>query len=454
MPLSSFSPRTLRILLGTVLLFCFCRTVYTSRHLHVNDQQDFYVYDTAATLVRQGLSAHMYDGANTGADPQLRMIAPDTTFAHTAAGLGLPFVRMYVYPPILADMLVPLGGMPAYRAGYVWLGCQLAMLVAVAVLALRLAGLRWRSRGGLALLLGLVSLFSVMDALEVGQITLLLLLLWMLSMDCLQRDHIWLSAFALALASAVKLTPLIALLPLLLWRNWRWLRAFAVWALLLVVIMAVVNSPSVLADYVGHVMPAMSRGIPHPGNRSISSALQMIYLTRHGETMEQFDRAKAGPVPAALLLLGKLLPLLCLLAATAWVALRLRYANRSQQVQVLAAFAVLSVVVSPVSWVHAYVVAFPLLFLLWQAAFAQRTTRLQTVLLVLISLDLGGFLVNDLGRLALHSGDRAAAYISPLGPLSALMAVFLGLQVAASLPGLKPQNGATWSSVLPEQSSG
>lgn len=432
MPYRYFSVRTLCYLLVAVLLFCFCRTVYTSRHLRVNDQQDFYVYDTAATLVHHRLSTHIYDGADTGVDPQLRLIAPETVFARTAAGLGLPFVRMYVYPPILADLLVPLGGVPAYLAGYLWLGCQLVMLVAVAVLALRITGLRWRSRGGLALILGLLSLFSVMDALEVGQITLLLLLLWVLSLYWLQRDRLWLSAFALALAAAVKLTPLVAVLPFLLWRNWKWLRAFAICGLVLVAGMAVVNSPGVLVDYVRHVMPAMSRGVPHPDNRSISSALQMVYLTRHGETMEQFKSANAGPVPDMLLFAGKLLPLLCLLAAAMWVALRLRNANRQQQIEVLAAFAVLSVVVSPVSWVHAYVVAYPLLVLLWQAAFTRRTTRWQTVLLVFVSLDLGAALVNDIVRIALFAGDRVGAVFTVLGPLSALIAVVLGLQVAAS----------------------
>ena len=390
------------------------------------------MYDTAATLVRRGLSTHIYDGADTGQDPQLRFIAPNTVFAHTAAGLGLPFVRMYVYPPILADLLVPFGGMPAYRAGYVWLGCQLLMLAGIGVLALRVTGLHWRSHGGLALLFGLISLFSVMDALEVGQITLLLLLLWMLSLYWLQRDRMWLSALALALASSIKLTPLIAVLPFLLWRNWKWLRAFVVCTVLLVGVMAAVNSPAVLLNYVQHVTPAMSRGVPHPGNRSISSALQMVYLTRHGETMELFDRAGAGAVPAVLLLLGKLLPLACLLAAAAFVALRLRHVARQQQVEVLAAFAVLSVVVSPVSWVHAYVVAFPLLFLLWQATFARRMTRAQTVLLVVISLDLGGALLDDLVRIALHAGDQTGALLTLLGPLSALTAVVLGLQVAAS----------------------
>lgn len=434
MPASHFTPRTLRTLLIAVLLFCFCRTLYTSRHLHVNDQQDFYVYDTAATLVRHGLSSHMYDGADTGGDPQLKLIAPNTVFARTAAGLGLPYVRMYVYPPILADLLVPLSGLPAYRAGYVWLLCQLVMLVVVGVLALRVAGLDWRSRGGLALLLGLISLFSVMDALEVGQITLLLLLLWMLSLCCLQRDRVWLSTFALALAAAIKLTPLIAVLPLLLWGNWKWLRAFAVWSLLLLGVMAAVNSPAVLVDYVQHVMPAMSRGVPHPENRSISSALQMVYLTQRGETMEMFKTANAGAVPPALLLAGKLLPMLCLIVAAAWIGLRLRHPTRQQQVEVLATFAVLSVVVSPVSWVHAYVVAFPLLFLLWQAAFARRVTRWRTVLLVIVSLDLGGALLNDVVRIALHAGDQAGAVWALLGPVSALAAVVLGLQVAAKSP--------------------
>lgn len=431
MPLNAFSCSTLRRLLLLVLLFCFCRVVWTSRHIKPNDQSDFFVYKTASSLILQGMPQHIYDGADTGLDPQLKLMPTETVFSHVAVADGISKVMMYVYPPILSDMLLPFALMPAPRAAELWFCCNLIMLGGVSWLASRLLAVRWTSRAGITLTLGLISLFSVAVALEAGQITIFLLLLWMLSLYFYQRDLLPASALTLALASTIKLTPLIAVVPFMLWRQGRWLRAFALCTCALVVIMMLVNSPASIADYVLRVTPAMSRGVAHPENRSISSVLQMVYLTRRGQTMNDFKLALAGPVPHSLLLLGKLLPMACLAAATVWGYLRARAVSREEQLEVLAAFALLSVVVSPVSWAHAYVVAYPLLILMWRAALQQRLSRFQTGLLLFVSLDLGGLLINDVGRVALKFSDIAAAYVLLLGPVSAMAAVFLCLQVAS-----------------------
>ncbi|MGI4855231.1 MAG: glycosyltransferase family 87 protein [Janthinobacterium lividum] len=442
--LDRFSRSFVCRLLALLLVFSFVRTVYTGlRHMRVDDLQDFYVYDTASVLVRHHESAHIYDGANTGQDPQMRWIPQTTEFAAMARQVGLPQVRMYVYPPILADLLLPISWLGPRQAGYVWLLCNVAMLIVIGWLGVQLLEIPWKSKTAALVYLGLFSMFPVMNAMEMGQITIPLLLLWMLGFYFYKRDQVVLSALMLALAASMKLTPLIAVIPFLIWRKWRWVFAFSAWTVVIFSLVAVVNSPGVLLDYFLHVTPAMSRGLPHPNNRSISSSLQMIYGAFHGGTMSQLDQVISVPAPRFILLMGKVLPLALLVSVSAWVFYRARSVFKEQQIEVLAAFAVLSVVVSPVSWGHAYVLAFPMLLFTWRDALRGQMTKPQALLLFACSLDLAALIVDDLQRLAVMRSEIAAALVTLLGPATIVAAVLLALTIILK-SGERSTQAATW----------
>ena len=107
-----------------------------------------------------------------------------------ARKLGLPQVRMYVYPPILADLLLPLSGLGPRQAGYAWLLGNVAMLVVIGWLGVQLPEVPWNSKISAAVYFGLLSMFPVMNALEMGQITIPLLLLWMLGFHLYKRDQV------------------------------------------------------------------------------------------------------------------------------------------------------------------------------------------------------------------------------------------------------------------------
>ncbi len=75
-------------------------------------QRDFRVYFIAASMIRNHEGSHIYNQAANGADPELAWADPNTLFAGYARKLGVDNVRLYVfYPPLLADMLVPLASL-------------------------------------------------------------------------------------------------------------------------------------------------------------------------------------------------------------------------------------------------------------------------------------------------------------------------------------------------------
>ena len=87
----------------------------------VPDQVDFKVYLTAAQLVREHKGVEIYNDADTGQNPQMRFATPGSIFQQTAASIGIPWVRLYVYPPTLADLLVPFTFLSLQHACDAWL---------------------------------------------------------------------------------------------------------------------------------------------------------------------------------------------------------------------------------------------------------------------------------------------------------------------------------------------
>ena len=391
-PATAFPLVVVQALLIATLLVCVWQSSQTLRPAVGKPcHTDFCVYTTAAILVRDGQSAHIYDGADTGVDPQFLLVADGMPYANVAHSLGLGKVAMYVYPPLLADLLVPLTflGLPA--ADMVWWCFNLASLLVSGLMLQRIVGVRWNSLPGVAVLAGVAAMGSAVDAINYGQVTVLVSLALVAGLYFYQRGWIYASSFAIALAAGLKLTPLIALVPFLLWKEWRWVRGFLISFAALLAGMVLVNSRAVVMDYFVHVAPAMSRGIPSLKNRTILSCLKLSYGIRHGISIWQISLLPATVTPAWLTLLGKAIGLLLLCALLLWIYRQKGRSGMVDRLEMLAAIALLSAVISPVSWVHAYVVALPALVMLWNRQLRLPQPWITTVLLVVCSLSVGGF---------------------------------------------------------------
>lgn len=397
------------------LLVCLGFAVHQA---HKPNLADFQVYDTAAALVHHGESLMIYDGADTGADPQIVMAKPGTPFARQAQKLGIDQVRLYVYPPVLADMLVPFSLVSAALAGKVWLALNIVALLITAWLTGRILGIPLVSPASTVLFFGVFVLFSTGMCLIWGQVTIVLLLLWTLGMRWYQQDLKGLSAIVLALAAAIKLTPLLVILPMLIWRDWRWLRSFCGTLVFLFGAVCLLNGLAPLQDFVSNVVPAMSGGIPNAENKSLISSVQLLWVALHHGQLANVTMQ----VPHPVLAIAKALAAFTILAA---MFLLIRIGPRMRmpdRIMTFALIALLSAVVSPVAWKHAYVVEYSALAFIWAQVFRSRASLLHICTLCLITIELGSFLFDSVETKLFHGLPLAA--FSFTAPLCALALVF------------------------------
>jgi len=168
---------------------------------------------------------------------------------------GQPLHPRYLYPPLLATLLVPL-----VSAGdvTVLLSCLAANLLAVtlAFALLRQCLMRYGFADLAATLLSfaaLVSNVALLRTLFYVQTNLHVLNLMLLSLLC-YPSQLWASALTLALAAHIKTSPLALVLPFVLNRDWKWLGWFAGFMLAIVVWTSQLNGFHRYLEYLDNVV--------------------------------------------------------------------------------------------------------------------------------------------------------------------------------------------------------
>jgi hypothetical protein len=399
---------------------------------------DFDVYYTASTLAGEHRGTAIYSGADVGVDPELRLAAPGTAFAEKARQLGLTVVCLYVYPPTLADLLIPFSLFPLRVATGFWIALNVGALFLIAYLIARLLDIRYCSFSGLIILLGLFVSNPVIDCLSYGQVTILLLLLWTWGVWLYRKGANRTSAFVFALATAVKVTPIIVLAPLMIWKEWKWLRAYVVSLVAFALAMCFINGPATLTDYFLRVMPPMSHGIPDLTNESLPAAIQLLYTALHGDPLIPVYPNPVYPhVPDAVITFGKLLSLIALGLSALLLLRRGSAMGMPDRVLTLALFAMLSVPVAPVSWRHAYTIALLALALMWREALQENKLDGKTWLLAFCTVAIASY-VNQwtMGYLMRVAGMRL-----PVVLIAFFLPVLVVLLVLLRLLRLRPAKG-------------
>ena len=128
--------RRVQITLLLVLLPCILPRVL--KGFQSSDLRDFRAYYTAATLVRQHTGTAMYSGVNTQEDQPSIEADPKTLFGQAAQLRGIPHVLVYIYPPVLADLLIPLAPLSPQVAGKIWIIFKVAVLLCSGLLLVAL----------------------------------------------------------------------------------------------------------------------------------------------------------------------------------------------------------------------------------------------------------------------------------------------------------------------------
>jgi hypothetical protein len=402
-----------------------CSLPMSLKELHRPVLPDFHVYLTAAHLVRERQGPHIYDEADTGRDPQLQLATMNTRFAQTAQAIGIPSVRLYVYPPALADALVPLAHLNLRSASGAWIAINLFSLLVTAWVLARLLSVPILSWTSLAIAFCVFAFRPNMTSLHVGQVSFAILLLWTLGLFFFQRGAMGRSAWMFALATAIKLTPLIVLLPMFLWREWKWVRWYCTALAACVTAMLLINGPATLLDYLLHVVPSMSGGIASVGNLSIQSALQVLYAGATGANVAQ----PSLTVSASIVLAAKMVAL-AILSVAFFQIYQLRATSLDKRIRILALVAVLSVCTAPVSWRHAYSIALLALLFLWRDALQSGADPAGLWLLTWATIECAFVIETVAIQYVTATGvnhGMLPALIPMLAPLSCLALVFYAL---------------------------
>lgn len=414
---ASFRQTTIALVLALgVSLLASVRQVREHGYLSLNAQTDFSVYYTAAGLISDHLGGRLYDEAASGVDPQRRQAGAGTVFAQEAKRRGIAKVDLYVYPPILAQILRPFSRLRIRDALLAWrlTNCCFILLVSMC-LSYLLPGTS-RRYAVPALLLGMLSFSPLWQALHYGQVTLVLL--GLISLGVLLQFVGWqrASAFALAVAALIKLTPLLLLLPMLVWREWRWARWFAGTLLLGLIASYAGHELALIVTFFLHVVPPMSRGIISRENQTILSAVEMMWCRGRNST--------GLVVPTDVIAMGRVLSLLVLAVGIGAIWPGQGDPTAGRKVDVLFSFALLSLCIAPVAWIDTLIFAYPLLVRVWARLYRRMPLMPELLLVFGCSAGLGA-------ALAFRSLPRLSS-VTSLQYVPLLSAIVLAMYVLFS----------------------
>jgi len=370
--------------LATVLASALAQQYLGTNKKESYRNMDFYVYYFASQMVHDNPHADLYAGATTRNTEGLRAKA-GSEIDKRAKAAGMGGSMSYLYPPLLADILAPISQFAPNLATLVWRVFNLALVFLSVLLLARMFRVPLLSFEFAALALAAYSFFPVNEAIFNGQVTVVMLALWTVGIVAYSENRIILSAAALALATAFKITPILIVPLFFVWKDRRWLVSYFAVSLVIVLAMVGFNGLHNVTAYPG-VLSAMSSGVPAEDNKTLSSLANWVYYGR----VFHFDASMTATQPQqhGLLIVAKAISgafyLLCL-----YLVWRVRQIGQSSRVETIAAFALIIACTSPVSWRHAYTAVFITLAIFWVRALRSSPRTPHTVLLALTSITVG-----------------------------------------------------------------
>jgi len=318
---------------------------------------DLSSYYTAGYLVRTGQAPHLYD---VGPGDTILGDATGGPYRQAGDALGIARQHYYIYPPFFALAAAPLSFASFSTARAAWLGMDLLLLGLF--LAIYLS---WRRRDGTpaqGLELGLIAVTLGLEflpliwALAIGQTSLLLLALLAGTLLLAKRGHDGAAGCLLGIATAIKLTPALAVIYFAVRGRGR-LAAVAggVFAAANLAAVATLGLQANLKFYL-EIVPMMSRGTSYFLNQSLAGTFGRLV---GGGDVRQVALESSALVGAFSLITGG-----ALVAITARTMLRPGRAGGAHGLPrgltldlEYSAVLLLTLILSPISWSHHYVLA-------------------------------------------------------------------------------------------------
>ena len=375
--------KTLFALALASLLFSSIAQRYLGRSM-TPPNADFYVYFFAAQMVHDNPHAELYAGT-TGQNPQTRSAPRDSEIQARAKAAGFDDINLYLYPPLLADLFAPISRIPAPMAAALWRAVNLALVLVSVLLLTRLLRVPVLGFEFATLAVAAYLFFPVHEAIWVGQVTIAMLALWTIGIVAYFDGLVVLSAAAFALATALKVTPVLLLPLFIIWKDRRWVLSYLAVSLGLLSTMIAINGWQTVSVYPS-VMSAMGDGIPYVWNKTIGSVVTWVYYGRvysSGANAGVMDR-----LPHTLPIIAKALSGAFYLYCLYLVWRNRKQLDRAMQAATIAVFALVTCCASPVSWRHSFAAVFIALAICWAKALRIPARLPHTILLALTTFSL------------------------------------------------------------------
>ncbi len=281
----------------------------------------------------------------------------------------------YLYPPLLAEMLVPLTLAPLSVAAYLWFLINVSALVVTLMMLLALNGTERSDKRKYLLVAGAIILLSrfILDNFSLGQVNILVAALAVAHVYFFAKEKKLASSLALAVAVSIKLTPAI----LLVWHLAKRRPGFvAQCGLMIVSLMALSFVPfgqNAIASFETFINRTIKNeqgfDLSYAGNQSLRGA--MARITRGSQ---EDEKPSSDPASAVFIISA-----MALLALAVWAA-----ARACDVMMEAAPFFCLIVLLSPLSWKAHFVALLLPVFQLLERAITEVEARRVSASVVLI----------------------------------------------------------------------
>ncbi len=374
--------------LSVVLLIIFCsgQLIQFSRTTLAHPEPggtDFSAYYIAAKLVSEipGQSLYQLPLFADGRMNLLGSVPMHSPWQVAAVRYHVPVWAPYIYPPFCAVLMKPVAHLPFAFALFVWKIATVFLVAGALLISLSLGGVRIHGKLAVMLGVGLFSYYPLLYSLILGQIGGLILFLIAAGVWLLSRNRVWASALCFALATLIKLTPVLAVPILIIHRRWKWLIAYAAWMISLLIFSVWQAGWAAHLQFLREVLPSISLGAPAHTNSSIVAYVQELFL-----------RYVPGPLSPPHTLPPYAAEISRSVASVLYYVMLVRVYLRRRDgdlVRDLVIMALLGIVVSPVSWIHHYTIALLPLVYLW-CKMPDKGSRTLLALFLAVATDLIG----------------------------------------------------------------
>ena len=315
---------------------------------------DFPVFYTAAVIAR-GTHDRLYDPAGKSR-VLLASVPSDTPWGQTARAVGFDKTLHFIYPPFAALLLEPLSLARWQVSLLAWRVALAALMLVSTYLTLLLAGKDHLLLKFVLSAAAVFSFFPFTETLFQGQIDPIIVVLWVAGVYLVRADRpVW-SALCFAVGTVVKVSPVVAIGLFLLRRQWKWLLSYAGWMTLLTGISVWRLGWANHVLWFTQVLPELSHGVAYYANKSLAALIFEVYL-RRVPVMSQYD----VPSWLGVLVTGGNFLIYCGVLLYFWRKNR----RPTAMVYELVTLALVTIVISPVSWRHHYLLTLIPVIYLW-----------------------------------------------------------------------------------------